>query len=84
MFIGVLWLRRKRTNPSNTVGVDVLGDPKATNLILFMATLKSSPQKDFTNFIIANPFVAGRRGRRPLQCLFVAFSHLLTPRQIKI
>ena len=28
MFVGVLRLRRKRTKPSKTVGVDVLGDPK--------------------------------------------------------
>ena len=28
MFIGVLRLRRKRAKISNTVGVDVLGDPK--------------------------------------------------------
>ena len=59
MFIGVLWLRRKRTKPSNTVGVDVPGDPKTTKFDFVHGYVQTLITKGFHQFYNCKSFRFG-------------------------
>ena len=50
MFVGVLRLRAKRTKISNTVGVDVLGDPKTTKFDFVHGYVQTLITKGFHQF----------------------------------
>ncbi len=65
MFVGVLWLRTKRMKISNTVGVDVLGDPKINEFNFLNSYAQTLITKGFHQFYNCKSVRRGAPGTSP-------------------
>ena len=80
MFIGVLRLRTKRAKISNTVGVDVLGDPKMMRFDFVYGYAQILITEGFHQFYNCKSVRRGAPGTSPPTGLCVTFSYLQTHR----
>ncbi len=76
MFIEVLWLRTKRMKISNTVGVDVLGDPKINEFNFRNSYAQTLITKGFHQFYNCKSVRRGAPGTSPptkfVRCHFIS------------